>query len=396
MKIYITDDEMCTTQKLNLARVQKWVYENGSEVVDSPDLADKILCMTCNGWSLLEQKSYDRINNLSKDYNDKMIVMGCAVDSHPGKLADIWSGPTVRTSGNNTYSFAEIEKFFPNFTIALKDIPAQSVFRRKEDYRDYNLSKRFINIAEGCAFNCTFCTHKPGLGRRRSRPISEILGQIEQCVAEGVRIVNLMGMETSLYGIDVGTSYPNLLKAVLDLNDSYEVHVAQFNSTGISRYYDELLPLFQNKRVTDIQTPIQSVSSRLLKMMNRRNDSDKIGPFMTDVRKINKRAILRTDLIVGWPSETIEERISSLDFAGTYFDEVALYTIELSQDLPAWKFQDMAYSPEQLEIIRSESVDYLHDKFPDLVVHSGQQQDSTMKKAEERRMRLRMRRAAAY
>ena len=116
----------------------------------------------------------------------------------------------------------------------LKTFLPNQVFRRKENYRDYNLSKRFINIAEGCAFNCTFCTHKPGLGRRRSRPISEILGQIEQCVAEGVRIVNLMGMETSLYGIDVGTSYPNLLKAVLDLNDSYEVHVAQFNSTGIS------------------------------------------------------------------------------------------------------------------------------------------------------------------
>ena len=127
MKIYITDDEMCTTQKLNLARVQKWVYENGSEVVDSPDLADKILCMTCNGWSLLEQKSYDRINNLSKDYNDKMIVMGCVVDSHPGKLADIWSGPTVRTSGNNTYSFAEIENFFQILQLHLKTfLPNQS------------------------------------------------------------------------------------------------------------------------------------------------------------------------------------------------------------------------------------------------------------------------------
>ena len=67
-------------------------------------------------------------------------------------------------------SFSGNQGLFPEFQIPLDQIPAQSVFRRKEDYRDYNLSKRFINIAEGCSFTCTFCTHKPGLGPRRSRP----------------------------------------------------------------------------------------------------------------------------------------------------------------------------------------------------------------------------------
>lgn len=394
MKIYITEDDMCTTQKLNLARVQRWIEANGSFVTDVIDEADKILCMTCNGWSLLEENSYKRIQSLSGDYKDRMIVVGCVVDAHPSKVAEIWSGPTVRTAGEHTYSFAGIEDFFPEFAIPLQDIPAQSVFRRKEDYRDYNLSKRFINIAEGCAFNCTFCTHKPGLGRRRSRPIAEILEQIKGCVEDGVRVVNLMGMETSLYGIDVGSSYPELLKAVLDYHGSYEVHIAQFNSTGIARYYDSLLPLFQNKRVTDIQAPIQSVSPRLLKMMNRKDHGERIGSFINEMRKVNNRAILRTDLIVGWPSETEEERIASLDFAGTYFDEVALYTIELSPDLPAWKFQDEAFTTDQLEQIRAWSYTYLCDKYPDLVVHSGQQTDSTMAAAEQKRIRLRERRLA--
>jgi tRNA A37 methylthiotransferase MiaB len=395
MKVYITEDDMCTTQKLNLARVQKWIEANGSSVTNVKEEADKVLCMTCNGWSLLEQNSYERIKSLKGDHADKMIVVGCVVDSHPGKVAEIWDGPVVKTAGPHAYSFAEIESYFPDFKIPLRDVPAQSVFRRKEDYREYNLSKRFINIAEGCAFNCTFCTHKPGLGRRRSRPLGEIIEQIEGCVRDGVRVVNLMGMETSLYGMDVGSNYPELLKAVLDYNDSYEIHVAQFNSTGLARYYDQLIPLFQNKRVADVQAPIQSTSARLLKMMNRKDHSEKIGSFVTEMRKKNNRAVLRTDLIIGWPTETEEERLHSLDFAGTHFDEVALYTIELSPDLPAWKYQPDAFSTEQLAEIRSTSADYLRNRFPQLVVHSGQQDDSSMADAERKRIALRQRRLAS-
>mgnify|MGYP000421629809 FL=1 len=394
MKFYITEDDMCTTQKLNLARVQKWIEANGGSVVDAPDEADRVLCMTCNGWSLLEEASYDRIRTHAARHADKMIVMGCINDAHPKKVAEIFDGPTVKTySEGLPYSFAGIEELFPEFEVKLADVPAQSVFRRKEDYRDFNLAKRFINIAEGCAFHCSFCTHKPGLGKRRSRPLDDIMKQIAKCVEEDVKVVNLMGMETSMYGMDVGSSYPELLRAVLEYSDTYEVHVAQFQPQGIYRYYDELLELFKNKRVSDIQTPIQSTSPRIMKMMNRREHSEYVGPFMEELRKVNTRAILRTDLIIGWPTETEAERLHTLDFAGRHFDEIALYSIELHPDLPAWKYKDDAFSDEELERIRRDSVAYLNDNY-NVVVHSGQQDDNTMKEAEAKRMALRQARAA--
>src|ERR1700681_4208657 len=142
MKFFITEDDMCTTQKLNLARVQKWIEANSGIVVETPEQADKILCMTCNGWALLEQRSYDRIATLDAKYHEKMIVMGCVVDSHPAKVDALYSGPKVRTRSEEPLSFSGIQGLLPEFKIPLDQIPAQSVFRRKEDYRDYNLSKR--------------------------------------------------------------------------------------------------------------------------------------------------------------------------------------------------------------------------------------------------------------
>lgn len=393
MKIYITDDDMCTTQKLNLARVQKWFEKNNCEITENLEEANQILCMTCNGWSLLEEASYKRIEQYKEDYEDKMIVVGCLNDAHPEKVNSMFGGRTVKTYSDAPLSFGEIENHFPNFSTPLAEIPAQSTFRRKEDYREYNLSKRFINISEGCAFNCTFCTHKPGLGKRRSRPVDDILRQIEQCVQDGVKVVNLMGMETSMYGMDVESSYPDLLRKVLDFDDSYEVHVAQFQPMGVYRYYDELLELFSNKRVTDIQLPIQSTSARIMKMMNRREFSEKLGPFLKEVRRVNTRAVLRTDVIIGWPTETREERLQSLKFAGEHFDEVAAYTIELHPDLPAWRFIDDAFSEEELAAIRKESVDFLNENY-NIVVHSGQQDDATMAQAEKKRIELRAARLA--
>lgn len=388
MKVFITEDDMCTTQKLNLARVQRWLEANGAEVVEAPEAADRIICMTCNGWSLLEELSFKRMALLDQRYHDKLIVMGCVVDSHPAKVAERFTGPAVRTRSEEAFSFSGIQALFPGFRIPLAEVPAQSMFRRKEDYRDYNPAKRFINIAEGCTFSCSFCTHKPGLGPRRSRPLDEILGQVAQCVEEGVRVINLMGMETGMYGGDVGSSYPELLRAVLDLSDTYEVHVAQFNPEGIHKHGAELLPLFQNLRVSDVQVPIQSTSTRLLEMMRRHNHADEVAAFMTGVRAVNRRAVLRTDLILGWPTETPEERKASLDFAGTHFDEVATYTLELSPDLPAWKYQDQAYTPAQLAEILAESRAYLRANYH-VLAHSGQQDDNTMQEVEETRKRLR-------
>ena len=393
MKFYITEDDMCSTQKLNLARVQKWLEANDNTITKKLGDADRVLCMTCNGWSLLENASYDRIKKLKNGYSDKMIVMGCINDAHPDKVKEIWDGPTVKTKSDVPYSFAEIEDLFPNFKVKLAEIPAQSIFRRKEDYRDYNLSKRFINIAEGCTFDCSFCTHKPGLGKPRSRSIDDIMKQIENCVKDDVKVINLMGMETSLWGRDIGSTYPQLLKKVLDFDQSYEVHVAQFQPTGIHLYGEELLGLFKNKRVSDIQIPIQSTSPRIMKMMRRAEYSSKVGPFLKDLRVANNRAILRTDLIIGWPTETPKERIHSLDFAGNHYDEIAAYTIELHPDRPAWKYQEQAFNEEDLSQIRKNSVEYLEKNYPDVVVHCGQQDDHTMIKAEEKRKSLRKKRA---
>ena len=387
MRVYISDDDMCTTQKLNLARVQKWLEANGCSIVAEPEDAERVICMTCNGWALLEENSYERIDHLSSKARDKMIVVGCVVDAHPEKVKEIWNGPVVRTRSEGPLSFAGIEELFPDFKVGLSEIPAQSEFRRSEDYRDNSKIRKFVNIAEGCSFACSFCTHKPGLGPRRSRTLEDILEQFRTFEGEDVDVVHLMGMETGLWGLDFGLGYPDLLERVTDLPGKFDIHVAQFQPHGLKIHGQRLVDAFSHRRVTDIQMPIQSTSDRIMKMMNRKNHSAEISGYLKEVRERNTRVVMRTDVIVGWPTETTEERQHSLDYAAAHFDEVATYAIELHPDLPAWKYKDEAFPPEELQQILQDSRVYLEER--GVVAHSGQQDDAAMASAEEKRISLR-------
>ena len=125
--------------------------------------------------------------------------------------------------------------------------------------------------------------------------------------------------------------------------------------------------------------------------MNRKNHANEISPLLNQVRSNNPRVVLRTDVIVGWPTETREELNASLEYASSHFDEVAVYAIELNPDLPAWKYHEQAYSADELAEILSYSRTFLTNM--GVSAHSGQQDDASMQQAEVARIALRAQRS---
>lgn len=379
--IYFSDDDMCTTKKLEMRRIQDFFTLNDWDVTRDPDKADIVLCVTCSGWEKLELKSLETLKSLQY-LGDKVVALGCVTDVNPGGVKNIHASKCV-----SSLQLEKIAELIPNPKVKFEEVPEPSVFRTKEDYRLYDLTKRFVNIASGCSFSCSYCRHKVGLGSRISRTEDHILKQIEELVAEGVRIVVLTGMETAYYGLDIKTNYPSLLKKVLDFNKSYEVHVAQFNPAGVLKYYDRLLPLLQNERVTDIQIPIQTTSDRLLKLMHRPQGTDKIGEFLREVKKMNKVAVLRTDIIIGFPSETMEELDKTLDFVTDVFDEVAVYGFEMKKGLVVEKLMDQAFSKEEIERRVAYGTGIVESR--GTMAHGGQQSDVSLIEVERRKQAIR-------
>lgn len=383
--IYFTPDDMCTTQKLEVKRISDYFIANRWSVATDPEAADIVLCLTCSGWEKLETISLDRLRAL-QHLGDKVVSVGCVNDVNPRAVAGVHHGRCIPTQ-----RLQDVEGLIPNPDVRLSDIPEPSTFRCKEDYRLYDLTKRFVNIASGCSFSCSYCPHKIGLGPLRSRTVEDIVMQVEGLVAEGVRIVVLTGMETAFYGRDIGTYYPYLLKKVMDVDPGFEIHVAQFNPAGVLKYYDELLPLFSSTRITDIQIPVQTVSSRILRLMNRPLKVDKVGRFLKEVRKHNSKAVFRTDIIVGFPTETIEELDETLRFVTDVYDEVAVYAFELRKGLPVEKLADHVLPDAETAARVEYAVDFVEKS--GRMAHGGQQSDVSLIEVEERKEAMRRSRA---
>ncbi len=383
--VYFTPDDMCTTLKLEVKRIQDYFIANDWSVTTNLKDADLVICPTCVGWERLEKKSLERLKELSH-LEDRVVALGCLNHFNPSGVAEVHKGMCVPTQ-----KLEQISSLIPNPKVKFRDIPEPSVFRCKEDYRLYDLTKRYVNIAFGCSFSCSYCPHKVGLGSLKSRTVEDIVTQVKELVAEGVRIVVLTGMETAFYGRDIGTSYPHLFKKVKEVNSEFEIHVAQFNPAGILKYYDELLPLFSDERVTDIQIPIQTTSDRLLKLMHRPlRTTEKLKKFLGEIRKNNKKAVLRTDIMVGFPTETMEELTETLHFVSDVYDEVAAYAFEIRKELPVEKMSDRAYTPEELNKRVEFATKFVEDR--GRMAHGGQQSDVSLIEVERRKEDMRRKR----
>ncbi|MDD5007425.1 MAG: radical SAM protein [Syntrophorhabdaceae bacterium] len=382
--IYFTPDDMCTTQKLKVKRISDYFIANKWSVVTDPEAADIVLCLTCSGWEKLETISLDRLRALQY-LGNKVVSVGCVNDVNPRAVAEIHHGRCI-----SMQRLKDIEDLIPDHEVRLSDIPEPSTFRCKEDYRLYDLTKRFVNIASGCSFSCSYCPHKIGLGPLRSRTVEDITAQVEDLVAENVRIVVLTGMETAFYGRDIGTNYPYLIRKVMEVDPGFEIHVAQFNPAGVLKYCDELLPLFSSTRVTDIQIPLQTTSSRILRLMNRPLKVDKVNRFLKEIRKNNKKAVFRTDIIVGFPTETIEELNETLRFVTDVYDEVAVYAFELRKGLPVERLTDYVLPEAEMAARVEYAVDFVEKS--GRMAHGGQQSGVSLTEVEERKEIVRRKR----
>lgn len=318
------EDNLCTIFKLVFHKMQRFFLLNGQTIVNNPEEAELIVIGTCAAFDADETRSAELASKI-KIFNKPVYVYGCMTSVNPGKLKlknlfPSWDAQLL------------VESIVAKPKASWDSIDLPTEFRIKSDYRVYNLKKNFVGISTGCAFECSYCPHKIGAGNIISRPVNKILDQVKYLINNGSQTIVITGTDVACYGKDIGISFPSLLERILKISPKkIQFHIAQFNPQGFYLGFKKLIRCCQDERVTDFQLPIQTTSERLLMMMNRYYSIEDIRKFIIAVKKKNKNIVFRTDLIVGFPTETEEEFIKSIEFVVRYFDEIAVYGFELKR-----------------------------------------------------------------
>lgn len=322
--------------------------EIGYEETDD-EHADLVLYNTCTVRENANLKIYGRLGYLSKikEKNPEMIIglCGCMMQEPQvvEKLNKSYRFIDIIFGTHNIFLLAQllyerlisghkVEDIWDGTTEIVEELPTV----RKYDF------KSGVNIMYGCNNFCSYCIVPYVRGRERSRNPEDIIDEIKQLVANGVVEIMLLGQNVNSYGktLENPITFAQLLQRIEDIEGLKRIRFMTSHPKDLS---DELIEVMakSKKMCKQMHLPLQSGSSRLLKIMNRHYNKEQYLTLVEKLRKEIPDIGITTDIIVGFPGETEEDFEETLDVVEkAQYDSAFTFIYSKRSGTPAAKMPD--------------------------------------------------------
>jgi len=323
----------CSKNTVDSERLMAQASASGLIFTEVADDADIILINTCGFIQDAKEESIAETLAAIRKKQDgnvrKVYVMGCLPELYRKELAD---------------EMPEIDGFF-----GTRELP--DVLRAiGAEYREEQLDRRilltpphyaFLKIAEGCNRQCSFCSIPKIRGRYVSQPPEQLLREAALLRQSGVRELNLIAQDISVYGCDLdGSSLLNDL--VLRLSDMEFDRIRLLYAYPLNFPMEVIDTMRKRENVCNyLDIPLQHISDRILLSMKRGIDKAGTIRLLDEIRRRNPDIRLRTTMIVGYPGETREEFEELLQFVEAIrFDRLGCFPYCHEEYSPAWRLED--------------------------------------------------------
>ena len=320
MRVYV-ESYGCAMNMADGQLMAELLAEAGHVLVETPGEADVIVLNTCTVRADTERRMVKRILELMR-LGKKLVVAGCLASAQPGLVRKISPEITLLSARAVEAVVEAVEADGPVYI--LEPRPRKRLPR---------LLRRLIftvPIAEGCVGSCAYCIVRVARGPLRSYRPEAIVRAVEEAVKRGAREIRLTAQDTGVYGLDIGTSLPELLRAVCAIRGRFMVRIGMMNPDAALRILDELLNAYEDPKVYKfLHVPVQTGDDELLRAMGRRYT---IRDFLAVVEAFRRRfpeLSLATDIMVGLPGEdeeAFERTLALLERVRPDKTHVARYT----------------------------------------------------------------------
>ena len=276
------------------------------EIVNEPQKADIIVINTCGFIESAKEEAINTILEMAeyKKENCKfLIVTGCLVERYKEEL--IKAIPEV----DLFIKFSEYENIWEQIENLINH---NKVGNKKLDFLNRVISTgknyAYIRIAEGCNNFCTFCAIPYIRGRFTSRKIEDILEEAKMLANKGYKELIIIAQDTSKYGVDI-YGKPMLAELLHKISKIDGIEWIRFLYTYPETITEELISEVKNndKICKYFDIPMQHISDKILKKMNRKSTGESIRNLITKLRNEIPGVVIRSTLMVGFPGETEED-----------------------------------------------------------------------------------------
>lgn len=241
---------------------------------------------------------------------------------------------------------------YRNIAYLLENLPDKSFVPPQNIYEDYDdippLRKQgasaFIAISRGCDHNCTYCIVPFTRGRERSRPLQSIVKEVEDLVAEGFKEVTLLGQNVNSFRHN-GSGFPDLLESVSKISRIKRVRFTTSHPKDLSKKLMDVIKNNQNV-CSHVHLPVQSGSNRVLEIMGREYTADHYLELIDLMKSTIPDISITTDIISGYPGETEEDHMHTLDLVKKVeYDSAFTFKFSAREGTAAYSLSDCVAEP---------------------------------------------------
>jgi tRNA-2-methylthio-N6-dimethylallyladenosine synthase len=302
------------------AKIKKILQDMGYEITDDVNESDAVFLNTCTVREGAATQIYGKLGELKhiKDKRGMIIgVTGCFAQEQGEELArkvksiDIVMGN--QNIGKIPQAIEKIESGDFKYVIYVGDedeLPP----RLDADFDSKKTS--YSTITYGCNNFCTYCIVPYVRGRERSVPMDQLLDEIKGFVEKGSKEIILLGQNVNSYGKDFENkdNFAKLLEEICKIEGEF---IVRFMSPHPRDFTDELIEVIakNDKIARSMHLPIQAGSSRVLGLMNRGYKKEEYIALAEKIKKAIPGSSITTDIIVGFPGETEEDFLDTIDVA---------------------------------------------------------------------------------
>lgn len=293
--------------KVNFAEesmLSRQFIEKGYKLGNSREIADVYVISTCVVTAVAEKKCRAAIRQAHKINPDaKIAVIGCYSELKKNEIAKI-DGVNVILGHTGKFNLLEaIEQESIEIETELKPYTNHD-FIPSFSYGDRTRS--FLKIQDGCDYYCAYCTIPLARGQSRSDTIGNVLQNVREVIATGIKEIVLTGINIGDFGRQNNESFLDLLKSLDDIRDIPRIRISSIEPDLLS---DDIIDFIGHSEriMPHFHIPLQSGSDHVLKAMKRKYNKDLFASRVQKIRSILPLACIASDVIVGFPGETDDD-----------------------------------------------------------------------------------------
>ena len=314
---YLIETYGCQLNKAESDALEILLKGRGIEKTENPDEADAVILNTCSVRKTAENRIWGRLGFYSAEkrkHGTRIIVTGCMAERLKEDLKK--DAPYVdAVIGTND------KASIPDFIVS-GSIPSLDHYSFQRSYYQEGAYSSYVPIMNGCNNFCSYCIVPYVRGREVSRPVEDIIEEIKALEERNVREITLLGQNVNSYSSEYNGShvdFPTLLEIIVPYMES--IQFVRFESPHPKDFSDHLIDVIARERriASHIHLPMQSGSTRILSLMNRKNTRESFISLVGKMRERIPGLTFSTDVMVGFPSETekeYEETLSMMEIMG--------------------------------------------------------------------------------